>query len=454
MKKLMSVILAVALMIGSLCIGAGAEANVEETILAIDYVLDDYLFFAELCNGYFAKGASPTAFAIDQYFKWDVAFMGDEVDEYVFEMDEYGFGTYHVPADVYESHVFDVFGNEEAVREVLHSADFYKTDYYEIAVGGGFGDYLPSIVTQGYVENDDGTITAYAYLVDTIDTDNDWTEYVPSDDEVEGEDYVYILTDEYEYAEETEEIAYGVKFVPAKISAGLRSVMTLDVEMWTATYYSYEYIEASEVPAAEDMNVFESDSTIVYMGGAFIELNREILDDGKTLFSTEYLNDEAGGAVFAETAELLKEYGELAVVGDFAVKKNGEITTPNGEIALSFWMPNEISPDATVYYIAEDGTVTELATAVDPDSYDDYILYATANMERSGRYAVAGTLYGDSDENGKVNLSDVSAMLKKIAKWDVSMNDVAIDVNRDGKINLSDVSMVLKYIAKWDVVFG
>lgn len=60
---------------------------------------------------------------------------------------------------------------------------------------------------------------------------------------------------------------------------------------------------------------------------------------------------------------------------------------------------------------------------------------------------------GNADREGKLNLNDVSAMLKKIAKWDVDIDAVAADVDGNGNVNLSDVSAVLKKIAKWDVDF-
>ena len=69
-------------------------------------------------------------------------------------------------------------------------------------------------------------------------------------------------------------------------------------------------------------------------------------------------------------------------------------------------------------------------------------------------YDFANTAYGDVDGNGKINLGDVSAMLKKIAKYDVTIDEDAADVDVNGKLNLADVSMVLKYIAKWDVTLG
>ena len=65
------------------------------------------------------------------------------------------------------------------------------------------------------------------------------------------------------------------------------------------------------------------------------------------------------------------------------------------------------------------------------------------------------TVYGDANGDGKVNLDDVTEMLKYIAKWEgVAVDAVAADVNVDGSIALADVTLMLQYIAKWDVVLG
>ncbi|MBE6708896.1 MAG: hypothetical protein E7578_06615 [Ruminococcaceae bacterium] len=58
---------------------------------------------------------------------------------------------------------------------------------------------------------------------------------------------------------------------------------------------------------------------------------------------------------------------------------------------------------------------------------------------------------GDVNGDTKVNLTDVSLILKYIAKWNVSIDPFAADVNGDVKINLADAARILQYIAKWDV---
>jgi len=56
-------------------------------------------------------------------------------------------------------------------------------------------------------------------------------------------------------------------------------------------------------------------------------------------------------------------------------------------------------------------------------------------------------IYGDVNRDAKFNLSDVSSILKHIAKWSMDINLDASDVTLDTKVNLADVSLMLKYIA-------
>lgn len=57
-----------------------------------------------------------------------------------------------------------------------------------------------------------------------------------------------------------------------------------------------------------------------------------------------------------------------------------------------------------------------------------------------------GTVRGDADGNGILNINDVSLILKKIAGWTVTVKDQA-DYNLDGKLNLSDAARILRSIA-------
>ncbi len=63
-----------------------------------------------------------------------------------------------------------------------------------------------------------------------------------------------------------------------------------------------------------------------------------------------------------------------------------------------------------------------------------------------------GVIYGDANNDGKINVSDCATVLKYLAKWDLEeskFNFDAADVTHDDKVNLHDVSKLIKYLAKW-----
>ena len=72
----------------------------------------------------------------------------------------------------------------------------------------------------------------------------------------------------------------------------------------------------------------------------------------------------------------------------------------------------------------------------------------------NGSASATALIYGDNTSDGKLNLSDVSVMLKYIAKWDVAVDEVCCDVNADKSINLTDVTTMLKKVAGWRVYLG
>ncbi len=64
-------------------------------------------------------------------------------------------------------------------------------------------------------------------------------------------------------------------------------------------------------------------------------------------------------------------------------------------------------------------------------------------------------IYGDVDKNGKINIMDVSAILKSIAKWETDICAPAADVDKSGGVNLADCTKLLKKIAGWaDISLG
>ena len=63
-------------------------------------------------------------------------------------------------------------------------------------------------------------------------------------------------------------------------------------------------------------------------------------------------------------------------------------------------------------------------------------------------------VYGDLNSDGKVNLLDLIALRKYVAKWNMSFNEKAADCNADGKVNILDLILLRKHLAKWNVQLG
>ncbi len=72
----------------------------------------------------------------------------------------------------------------------------------------------------------------------------------------------------------------------------------------------------------------------------------------------------------------------------------------------------------------------------------------------TSNYDFTLTNYGDADNDSSVNLADAVAIMQYIAKWDVTINESASDVNVDGIVNIADVVLIMQYAAGWDVVLG
>ncbi len=109
-----------------------------------------------------------------------------------------------------------------------------------------------------------------------------------------------------------------------------------------------------------------------------------------------------------------------------------------------------------VYVEKIDGTVTadglraEFAGDVDVAGKDGTAAVATDDTVSCGADSLRALIYGDVNRDGKISVTDVTAMLKKIAAWDVDVNTDAADVDANGKLTVSDVTKMLKYLARWD----
>ncbi|MBQ8555949.1 MAG: hypothetical protein IJ438_08760 [Clostridia bacterium] len=87
------------------------------------------------------------------------------------------------------------------------------------------------------------------------------------------------------------------------------------------------------------------------------------------------------------------------------------------------------------------------------EPHDLYFYYGKEDECYCGYVKSSETrLPGDVNADGTVNMRDALALLKKLADWDVTINQSNSDVNGDGAVNMRDALTLLKYLADWDVV--
>lgn len=130
----------------------------------------------------------------------------------------------------------------------------------------------------------------------------------------------------------------------------------------------------------------------------------------------------------------------------------------DGTVAMEYWNGEQSEPISLT-----ECTVTDYEEVMFEIMDDDGMAVDSGTEHRitvyyNGFYTtvIVDSVYSPGDLNGDyaVNLSDVTLLLKAIAKWDVTYNPYGADANEDGAVNLSDATIMLQFIAKWDVKLG
>ena len=113
----------------------------------------------------------------------------------------------------------------------------------------------------------------------------------------------------------------------------------------------------------------------------------------------------------------------------------------NGEIVRLTFAVKENAADGsypiTVRYDADD--IYNLK--------EENIHFAVIN----GSVDVSKYMPGDINNDGKVNMKDVTRLHQYINGWKVTVVEAAVDVNGDGKVNMKDVTRLHQYINGWNV---
>ena len=146
---------------------------------------------------------------------------------------------------------------------------------------------------------------------------------------------------------------------------------------------------------------------------------------------------------------------------DFDSRLTGAMTSqPFGNPVMLMWIGGtyDMSDDltfATLHFtVSADAAENSFAPVTVTYDPDDIYNVADENVPcdvYNGGVSIIPRLAGDIDSNNKVNSRDVSRLMQYIARWDVTVNEPALDTNGDGKVNSRDVSRLMQYIARWDV---
>lgn len=104
-------------------------------------------------------------------------------------------------------------------------------------------------------------------------------------------------------------------------------------------------------------------------------------------------------------------------------------SAPIGKTEVSVSLPNE------------DGNILNF-------NYDDVHFEILA-----GHIDIIKTLLcGDADDDGVIDLKDITLVAKYFAGWDVEVNELAIDCDKNGKRNLYDLVRLAQFVAGWENV--
>lgn len=108
----------------------------------------------------------------------------------------------------------------------------------------------------------------------------------------------------------------------------------------------------------------------------------------------------------------------------------------------------KIIPDFDFFYIIlKDKSEKAMVEAIDIlyNNYRDIVNTADTRDSLMGLSTSIGDINGDHF----FTLSDVTALLKHLAGWDVFIYTMHADVTHDTNINLADVTYILRSLAKW-----
>ncbi len=180
---------------------------------------------------------------------------------------------------------------------------------------------------------------------------------------------------------------------------------------------------------------------------------------GLVKIGEDYYYAAEGGKIIAKQLYEITKTNDLLPAGTYEFGADGKIVMKNGlyeeDGKLNYYDNGRLAKDEGLikigedyYYIAEDGAaVTEVRMDV----------VKTNDLLPEGNYCFGadGKMFermaGDADNDGDVDIDDVTQTFKYCADNAEKINKINADVNADGKVDANDALLLMQYEAGWDV---
>lgn len=226
----------------------------------------------------------------------------------------------------------------------------------------------------------------------------------------------------------------------------------------------YGYNEATELRSKPEYEYVTFDGVIYFAFGV------DELSEGDRYVSIAYTNPNLGFDVAEEDEPCIKftydvqtKSFRLLAGGKMYSETDRDLTEPVfadwiDDTGLRFYSFGISVTEGSVRYFVDSMMIFEYEDpAIGKDTKAPLLFLNDNNymMIRKIKIATAGYYYsltkGDSNGDGKINLSDVATILKHITEWKLEyFNEYGADVNNDGKINMHDAARIMQSVARWE----